>query len=348
MKIAGARGVGAALAAALLFGASTPAAKPLAGALSAPVLAGLLYLGSGIGLALVIAARGRTLSRLARGEWPWLAGAIAAGGVLGPLLLVAGLARLPASAASLLLNAEAALTALFAWFLFREAWSGRIALGMALIVGGAVALAAGPGGDGTLRAPLGPSLLILGACACWALDNNLTRRVSHADAVELAALKGLVAGGTNLGLGLALGGALPPATALGRAGVIGFLGYGVSLALFIVALRELGASRASAYFSIAPFAGAALSVAVLGEPASPRLLLAGALMAAGVFLHLSEAHDHEHDHEALEHAHEHEHDEHHPHGHDPPPPGRHAHWHRHEPMRHSHPHAPDIHHRHRH
>ena len=338
----GRRGILCALGAALLFGASTPAAKPLADAVHPVLLAGLLYLGSGIGLSAVVAMRGTVRSRLSRPERLSLLGAILLGGIVAPLLLVAGLARGSASATSLLLNAEAAFTALAAWFLFREAFDRRIALGMACIVAGAVALSGGAAGG------LVPSALVLGACACWALDNNLTRRVAHADAVELTALKGLVAGTTNVVLGLTLGAALPPLRLTVTAGVLGFLGYGVSLALFIVALRELGASRASAYFSLAPFAGAAIAVGALGEPVTWRLGAAAVLMGAGAWLHLSERHAHEHVHEALEHDHEHEHDEHHRHEHEASTPLRHSHRHRHEPATHSHPHVPDIHHRHRH
>lgn len=339
---AGTRGIAAALAAAALFGLAAPLAKPLAATVHPVLLAGLLYLGSGVGLGLLVAARRSIRSRLSRGELLSLAGAVALGGGVGPVLLVAGLARASASAASLLLNAEAALTALVAWFLFREAWDRRIALGMASLVAGAVVLSGGEG------AGLVPSLLILGACACWALDNNLTRRVAHGDAVELAAVKGLVAGSVNVGLALVLGEALPDAAVVLGAAALGVLGYGASLALFIVGLRELGASRTSAYFSLAPFVGAAAAVAALGEPLTWRLASAAALMGAGAWLHLTERHAHEHEHEALEHCHDHEHDEHHPHGHDPAPPGRHSHLHRHEPLRHAHAHAPDIHHRHGH
>lgn len=339
---AGRRGVLAAAAAAILFGLAAPAAKPLAASLHPVMLAGLLYLGSGVGLGLVVASRRSIRSRLTRSELGWLAGAIVLGGVVGPVLLVAGLARITASSASLLLNAEAALTALLAWFLFREAYDRRIALGMGCIVAGAALL------SGTGATEFVPSLLVLGACACWAFDNNLTRRVSHGDAIELAAAKGLVAGTTNVAVALMLGASLPAGVELAEAAAIGLLGYGASLALFIVGLRELGASRASAYFSLAPFVGAVTSVAVLGEPLSWQLGVAAMLMGTGAWLHLTEIHAHEHVHDPLEHSHEHEHDEHHPHGHEPRPPGRHSHAHRHDAIRHSHAHAPDIHHRHAH
>lgn len=343
------RGVMAALCAALLFGASMPAAKLLLGDVSPWLAAGLLYLGSGLGLSVVVAWRREIRSRLSRQEWTPLAGAIALGGVVGPLLLMMGLRQMDASAASLLLNAEVALTALVAWFVFRENFDRRIVLGMAALVAGAVLLTWG----GEARMDLAPAAAILGACACWALDNNLTRKVAHADAVEIAALKGLVAGVVNTSLAFAISGnagsvAWPLAATALSVGLVGFLGYGVSLALFVVALRELGTARASAYFAVAPFAGALLSIAALGEPMTARLGIAGLLMAAGVALHLSERHDHAHEHEPLEHDHEHEHDEHHQHAHDEVPSGRHAHPHRHERLTHRHHHVPDIHHRHDH
>lgn len=343
-------GVPAALAAALLFGAGTPLAKLLLASASPWLLAALLYLGSGLGLALVRAVRGWSGAKLARGDAPWLAGAIVAGGVVGPVLLMLGLAGMPASQASLLLNGEAVFTALLAWFVFRENVDRRVALGMVLIVGGGVALA-WPGSLGAV--PWQPAALVLGACLAWAVDNNLTRKVSLADATWLAMVKGLAAGVTNLVLAIALGAQWPALPVVLGAGVVGFASYGASLALFVVGLRKLGTARTGAYFSVAPFFGALLSIALLGEPLTATLLLAGALMAIGVWLHLTERHEHPHVHEAMEHEHEHVHgvdDEHHDHLHTPavPPGTRHSHPHRHEPMVHSHPHFPDAHHRHGH
>ena len=340
-------GIGAALSAALLFGASTPLAKLLLGNASPWLLAGLLYLGSGLGLAALSLLKRGKASRLARDEALALAGAIAAGGIAGPLLLMWGLSRMPASSAALLLNGEAVFTVLIAWFVFKENFDRRIALGMALIVAGGVVLS---GFRGETTANLLPAAAVLGACFAWAVDNNLTRQVSLADPRTVAMLKGLVAGATNTALALLAGATLPRLPVLGGALLVGWLGYGVSLALFVVALRELGTARASAYFSTAPFAGAVLALVLLHEPLSAPLGVAGLLMAIGVWLHATERHEHLHTHEALEHTHEHEHDEHHQHVHEPPvPPGtRHTHAHRHEPLTHSHPHFPDAHHRHGH
>jgi len=217
---------------------------------------------------------------------------------------------------------------------------------MAAIVAGALLLS----WPGEARfAGLWPALAILGACLCWGIDNNLTRKVSLTDATWIAAIKGLAAGAINLMLALMLGAALPAPLATAGAMGLGLLAYGISLALFVVALRHLGTARTGAYFSIAPFFGALLALA-LGDPLTPQLLLAAALMGLGLWLHLSERHEHEHVHEALEHEHEHVHDEHHQHAHDEPvaPGTRHRHRHRHEPLTHAHPHFPDAHHRHRH
>ncbi|MBI5276789.1 MAG: EamA family transporter [Burkholderiales bacterium] len=343
-------GVAASLAAALLFGAGTPLAKLLLAHASPWLLAALLYLGSGLGLAMVRAATRRPPVRLARDERAWFAGAVVAGGVLGPVLLMAGLARMPASQASLLLNAEAVFTALLAWFAFRENFDRRVGLGMLLIVAGGVVLA-WPGRldwDGWL-----PALLVLAACLCWAIDNNLTRKVSLADASWLAMVKGQAAGLSNLALAVLAGAEWPGATVVAGAAAVGFVSYGASLALFVVGLRKLGTARTGAYFSVAPFFGTAMAVVLLGEPVSAALLAAGALMAAGVWLHLTERHEHMHTHEAMEHDHEHVHgggDEHHDHTHSPalPPGTRHSHAHSHDPLVHSHPHYPDAHHRHGH
>ena len=341
-----------ALGAAALFGASTPFAKLLLGEVSPLVLAAVLYLGSGIGLALWLIVRARLPGRepiapIPRWDWPWIAAAIAAGGVAGPILLMQGLARTDASAASLLLNLEAVLTALIAWTVFRENVDRRVFAGMTAIVAGGVLLSV----DAAPRAgALAGALLIAAACLAWAIDNNLTRRVSGGDAATLACLKGLAAGAVNLALALALGAPLPSAAGWIGAGLLGFLGYGVSLVLFIVALRNLGTARTGAYFSVAPFFGAALALGMLGERPEIAFWLAAGLMALGVWLHLSEHHEHRHAHEELEHAHEHAHDAHHRHAHDFPWDGRepHVHPHRHEALTHSHPHYPDLHHRHRH
>ena len=336
-----------ALASAALFGASTPLAKLLLGELPPLLLAGLLYLGSGIGLAAWIRLRGARGSLLARADWPWLAGAILAGGIAGPALLMYGLARTDAGSASLLLNLEAVLTAALAWLVFRENVDRRVFLGMAAIVAGGALLSWDqvPRADGAA----GP-LLIAAACLAWAVDNNLTRRVSGGDAAGIACLKGLVAGATNLGLAFAAGASFPSAFSIAAAGALGLAGYGLSLALFIVALRHLGTARTGAYFSVAPFFGAAIAIGLLREEPTAAFWLAAALMALGVWLHATERHVHEHVHEPVEHAHEHVHDAHHQHQHDPAWDGRvpHVHPHRHRRLAHSHPHYPDLHHRHRH
>lgn len=189
-----------------------------------------------------------------------------------------------------------------------------------------------------------------GACLAWGIDNNLTRKLSSADPVQIALIKGLVAGAVNLGLALVLGAHLPPAGPIAGAAIVGFLGYGVSLVLFVLGLRYLGTARTGAYFSAAPFIGAILSLPIFKEPLTARLVAAGALMALGLYLHLTERHAHTHGHEAMDHAHSHVHDDHHQHDHaaDDPPGEPHTHPHHHPPMRHKHLHYPDLHHRHDH
>jgi len=347
-------GVASALIAAVLFGASTPLAKGLLQGVSPLLLAGLLYTGSGLGLLILLALRrqrpaaSRTpQSGFRAGELAWLAGAIGAGGVLAPVLMLLGLSRLGAAQASLLLNLEGVLTALFAWFVFRENFDRRIALGMAAIVIGGVVLSWDPA---SLAGFSTGALLVAGACACWALDNNLTRKIATHDALVIACAKGLVAGAVNLTLAAVRGAHWPALEVTGGALLVGFLGYGVSLTLFVVGLRQLGAARTGAYFSLAPFFGAALAIPLQGEPVSTALLIAGALMGLGVWLHLSERHVHEHAHEALMHEHPHSHDEHHRHVHNFAWDGAepHTHSHDHRPLVHAHAHFPDIHHRHRH
>jgi drug/metabolite transporter (DMT)-like permease len=307
-----------ALASAALFGLSTPAAKALLGSLHPVALAGLLYCGAGVGAALLrrtIVPGGE--AALSRNQIPYLVGAIVAGGIIGPVLLMVGLARTEAATASLLLSLEGVATALLAWFVFREGFDRRIALGMACLVAGGLVLAWS--GQPTLSSVAGP-LAILGACVAWGLDNNLTRKVSLAEPLQIVELKGLLAGPLNLVLGIWAGGSVPALSTGLVAGLVGVAGYGVSLALFILALRHLGAARTGAYFSTAPFIGAVAAIVFLREPVTAQLLAAGALMGLGVWLHVSEQHDHEHVHEPVEHSHPHVHDEHHQHEHGPHDP----------------------------
>jgi drug/metabolite transporter (DMT)-like permease len=340
-----------ALAAAALFGLATPVAKLLIGSVDPWLLAGLFYLGSGVGLATLRAFRSRrgppAEAALSRRDVPWLGGAIFFGGIVGPLLLMAGLARTDAASASLFLTLEGAATALIAWFVFHESLNPRVASGMALIVAGAAVLAWQ--GEVRLAGFLGPAAIV-GACIAWGIDNNLTRKVALADPLAIAMYKGLVAGPVSVGLALAHGAAVPGLTIVAAAALVGFLGYGVSLALFVIALRHLGTARTGAYFSAAPFIGAVAAIPLLAEPLSVTLLTAGVLMGAGVWLHLTERHEHEHEHEAMEHEHRHAHDEHHRHAHTATdPPGEpHSHRHVHGRLRHAHAHMPDSHHRHGH
>ncbi|MDR6202157.1 DMT family transporter [Paraburkholderia graminis] len=343
-----------ALLAAALFGATTPLAKTLLGSLSPFMVAGLFYLGSGIGLAIGIflqrvrrtVGERQNQSRIQFAEVPWLCGAIAAGGVAGPALLMFGLSTTPAATSSLLLNLEGVFTAVIAWVVFRENVDLQIFLGMVAIVAGGVALSWQPGTTGVSPG----ALLVVAACMAWAVDNNLTRKVSTNDAMVIACLKGLVAGGVNLSIALSLGAHLPGAGRIAAAMLTGFAGYGVSLVLFVVALRNLGTARTGAYFSVAPLFGVALSIILWPEMPSVLFWCSAALMALGVWLHLRERHEHAHTHEPLEHTHRHRHDEHHRHTHDFEWDGNepHTHPHRHTPITHTHGHFPDIHHRHSH
>jgi len=343
-------GVGAAIAAAVLFGISTPFAKLLLGRSVPPVLlAALLYLGSGLGLTALFfwrRARKDDEAPLTRADLPWLTGAVLFGGVLGPILLMVGLRATPASTAALLLNLEGVFTSLLAWFVFKENFDRRIFLGMVVIVAGGLLLS-WQGSVTTL--PLG-ALAIAGACLCWGIDNNLTQKISASNPFQVAAIKGAVAGTVNLGIALSLGAHLPAPPVIGGALLVGFIGYGLSLAAFVLALRHIGTARTGAYFSLAPFVGAIVALLLLHEPLSSRFLIAAVLMAVGVWLHLTERHEHTHTHDPLTHTHSHVHDAHHQHPHAPgiDPTEPHTHEHTHTRMRHKHPHYPDIHHRHTH
>lgn len=343
-------GIPLALLSAALFGASTPVAKVLMGGVSPWLMAGLLYLGAGLGLGAVEVSRraaGKAAAEapLRKSDFPWLAAVVAAGGLLGPLCLMFGLARTDAASASLLLNLEGLATMGIAWLAFHENVDRLLLVGAFAILAGAGLLS----WQGSASLDWG-ALLIAAACLFWGVDNNLTRKLSSADPVQIAMLKGLVAGAVNLTLAFALGATLPAIGVVLAIIAVGFLGYGVSLVLFVLALRHLGTARAGAYFSLAPFIGATLSLPLLDEPLTLRLIAAGGLMALGLWLHLRERHEHEHAHDEIEHEHRHRHDEHHQHLHGPDIPAGepHSHKHRHDAFMHRHLHFPDIHHRHGH
>ncbi|MET4043378.1 drug/metabolite transporter (DMT)-like permease [Bradyrhizobium sp. RT6a] len=341
-------GVPLALGSALLFGAATPLSKLLLASIDPQMLAGLLYLGAGVGLAAVHVARaaiGLSVPEAPprRHDVPWLIAIVIFGGILGPALLMLGLGRTSASSGSLMLNLESLATMGIAWLVFRENVDRRLLLGALAIVLGAIALSwegQGPSFDAG-------AALIAGACLCWGIDNNLTRKLSSADPVVIAMIKGLFAGAANIAGGFWLGNSLPPAGLAILAAILGFFAIGVSLVFFVLGLRHLGTARTGAYFSLAPFIGALIALS-LGDPFTPKLVVAALLMGAGLWLHLTERHEHQHVHEAIAHEHKHVHDEHHQHDHAGAVDEPHSHWHEHKTLRHKHPHYPDLHHRHSH
>jgi len=341
----------AGLAAAVTFGASAPLTAALAGGASPLLVAGLLYAGAAVVLIPVAAfrvARGQAhLPR--RADLVDLAGLTVLGGILGPFLLVFGLERMSSPVASLLLNLEAVATVLVSAAVFREHVGRRTWTALGLVVAGGVVLVGAPEGSFDL---LGAAA-VGGACVCWGVDNNLSRRLSLGDVFVVSGAKAIGASIPMLALWAIVG------ERTGSPGVLGLLavgavGYGVSIGLDLFALRQLGASREAVVFATAPFVGAAVGL-LLGDELGAAGVVAGVLMALGVAVLLREDHDHPHRHERLEHAHWHTHDDGH-HDHDHPPDlrvvtgrrGRHLHHHVHEELVHSHPHVPDAHHRHAH
>jgi drug/metabolite transporter (DMT)-like permease len=307
------------------------------------VLAGLLYAGSGIGLSLLSllrrAAVVRREARLSAVDLPWLAGSVVAGGVAAPILLMVSLRVTPAATASLLLNFEAVATAALAMLIFREAIGRRVWAAIGLITLGCMLLAVNlSAGYGISAGALG----VIGACVLWGIDNNLTNKISSKDPLAIGIIKGLGAGSFTLAMALLLGRPLPGPTASLAALCLGAISYGISIALFILASRGLGAARTSAWFGAAPFAGAVLSLLVFREFPGLQFLAALPLMAGGALLLFGEKHEHRHVHMPLEHEHYYVADEHHPFKTEG------TCWHRHDETRHSHPHRPDIHHRHEH
>jgi drug/metabolite transporter (DMT)-like permease len=343
-----------AILAAVLFGASAPLSKLLLGEVQPVPLAAFLYLGSGTGAFLMLLfqqlrSRGQAVeARLSRGDLPWLGGALLAGGVAAPIILLLGLQRTPASTASLLLNFEGVATTLIAVSFFKESIDRRIAWAIGLVTVASILLTWTGGNWGISLGALG----IVGACLLWGLDNNFTRRISAKNPLIIVGIKGLGAGSFSLLFGILLRQQLPALKIVLLAMLLGSISYGVSIQLFIVAMRALGAARTSTLFGIAPFIGAILSLILLREIPQTLFWAAMLVMLGGAWLMLTEDHNHHHIHESLEHDHRHAHpDEHHLHAHPEGIPlvnGSHTHPHRHDAMEHEHAHAPDLHHRHGH
>jgi drug/metabolite transporter (DMT)-like permease len=342
-----------AIVSAFLFGASTPAAKYLLGEIEPWLLAGIFYLGSGLGIICILVIQSLIKRQsmpepdLNKRDWTFLLIATVFGGIIGPVLLMQGLVNSAAADVSLLLILESVFTFIIAWLIFKEHTNKQLILGVLLIIIGSIVLGFNTDNDVNLESVT----LIIGACLAWAIDNNITRNISASNPLKIVAFKSTVAGVTNISLAVLLGAAIPKdISVIFTSAVVGFLGYGFSLVLFVLSLRHIGTARTSAYFSISPFIGAACAVIFLGEPLTWQLITAGIFMGLGIWLHVTEQHDHWHEHEYLIHDHQHVHDEHHQHTHKESDPSSepHSHMHEHMPLAHAHFHYPDIHHRHEH
>jgi drug/metabolite transporter (DMT)-like permease len=342
------------LGSALLFGLSIPLIKLIIESIDSWLMAGILYLGAMTGILLLLlllsVVEKKNLFKIPLSDIPWLLLATLFGGLLGPVLLMLGITHSEAATASLLLNLEGVFGAALAWFVFKEHFDQRILIGMILIVLGGVLLSI-QGNDATLGFNLNiSSLYIVLACLAWGLDNNFTRKISTSNSLTLTFYKTLIAGVTNTTLALYSGVSLPSMGLVLKSMTIGFFCYGLSLVLYVRALRFLGASRTGAYFSMAPFVGAVISWLFFPMSFQISALAGGFLMAVGVYLHLTEKHEHRHKHFELAHSHSHTHDEHHQHSHssDESEQATHTHWHVHIELEHEHEHFPDIHHQHSH
>lgn len=332
------------LAAAVLFGASTPAASLLAGDMPTLMLSGLLYLGAGLAVLPLVLHHRPSRAAMAR-SWRPLTGAVLFGGAIGPALLVAGLTRTSAATASLSLNLELVATVALATLFFREHLGGRLLAGASAILAAGVILVWQPGAELSVGA-----LFVAGACLCWGLDNNLTAGIDQVAPAHITFLKGAVAGVASLLLGLLLSGSAGVGFAeVGGALVVGGFGYGLSITLWVQGARDLGAARAQIIFATAPFVGAVISWVLLSDAVTAAQLAGTALAAGGVWLALRSSHEHGHEHLPMRHDHEHRHDDgHHDHHHAGGFTGRHSHPHEHHQLVHAHSHVPDLHHRHDH
>jgi drug/metabolite transporter (DMT)-like permease len=326
---------------------SAPAAKVLLSNAEPLMLGAVLYLGAGLGMTVLrVVLRNRMREApLRTSDVPLLLTVTTAGAIVAPLLLLVGLQRVSALTGSLVLNLEGPLTVGLAVLFLGEQVSVSTLAGALLIMAGAAGLSLGPG---VLQGDLWGVLAIVGACLGWAVDNNLTQRLSLRDPLAIVQVKGLVGGSIALVLAISVGIDVPSPDIFAWGLLLGSLSYGVSVVLAVHAMRLIGVARQAAFFATAPFVGVLVSVAVLGESLGLREVVAMALMVAGLGLFLRERHDHLHVHQAITHDHRHAHDVHHQHTHPvgAAPGEPHAHEHTHGVLEHGHPHVPDVHHRH--
>ena len=335
-----------ALLAAALFGLSTPLVQRFGAGLGPFSTAALLYIGAAV-VAIVLRRPASREAQLRRTDLPRLLAMAGMGAVVGPVALAWGLQRTSGSSASLMLTLEAVFTAVLAWRWYHETLDRRVATAMLLLLAGGAVLVVEQGLAG--RVQLLGLLAVLLATAAWGVDNTLSRGVAERDPGQVVWVKALLGASATTVLAFLWGEPLPGAWAALALLAVGASGYGLSLRFYLLAQRAFGAARTGSVFAFAPFIGA-LGAFALGErEISALVLVGGALMLSGVWLHLAERHEHPHEHEALEHEHAHTHDDgHHNHTHDPMPAGPHSHAHTHTPLRHAHPHVPDAHHAHRH
>jgi len=335
-----------ALGAAMLFGISTPLVQRAGVDVGPFSTAALLYSGA----ALVGAMSRRSAKReakLKRSDLPRVTLMALFGAAIGPAALAWGLQHTSGTSASLMLTTEAVFTALLARLFYGETMDRRVWAAMLMLTAGGMTLVLDSGTSGSSR--LLGLLAVLAATAAWGVDNTLSRALAERDPSQVVLGKSVLGAAATAALAVAAGEPAPSWGAAAALLAIGASGYGLSLRLYLLAQRAFGAARTGSVFAFAPFIGAALAIALGDRSLSWGMAAGGALMLAGVALHLAESHGHEHEHEALEHEHAHTHEDgHHDHVHDPMPVGAHSHLHRHEPMRHAHPHVPDAHHTHRH
>lgn len=335
-----------ALAAAALFGISTPLVQRAGAELGAFTTAALLYAGAAFMGAWLRQPVEREAA-LRRADLKRLSLMALFGAVIGPVALAWGLQHTSGTSASLMLALEALFTAVLARTLYREVMDRRVWSAMLLLLAGGMVLVIDRGLSGGVQ--LLGLLAVLAATAAWGIDNTLSRALAERDPGQVVLGKSLLGAGATALLAIATGEPLPGWTAALALLAIGASGYGLSLRLYLLAQRAFGAARTGSVFAFAPFIGAVVAIALGDRALSWGMATGGLLMLAGVALHLAESHGHAHDHEPLDHEHAHRHDDgHHDHTHDPMPVGEHSHPHHHTPLHHTHAHVPDAHHAHPH
>ncbi|MFZ3150410.1 MAG: DMT family transporter [Anaerolineaceae bacterium] len=278
-----------AILAAILYAISSPISKILLDSLSPTMMAALLYLGAGLGMLIMGSVtkwtqQNKPEKSLTKQEWPFILGMILLD-IAAPILLMNGLNHTTAANVSLLNNFEIVATSLIAFIFFGEKISPRLWIAIILVTIASILLSIED--VGSLSFSIG-SIFVLLACICWGLENNVTRKLSDKNPIQIVVIKGLGSGAGALIIAALLNEIRGDAGHILVALLLGFVAYGLSIYFYVRAQRDLGAAKTSSFYASAPFFGVIFSFLIFRDIPSSSFLTPLIIMAVGAYLSASD------------------------------------------------------------